>query len=38
MVKLLKYNKEKGEWVVIDYGIESQTDSYVAQGYIVQAM
>lgn len=35
MKKINLYKVIKGELVLVDYGVKSQTDSYIEQGYIV---
>jgi len=35
MKRINLYKIVKGELVLVDYGVESQIDSYVEQGYIV---
>ena len=36
MVKLYKFDTKKGDWVFVDYGVESKTEQYLAQGYVVR--
>lgn len=35
MVKLYRYDNEKGEWVFFDYGVRSKAREYTLQGYVV---
>ena len=35
MVKLYRFDSEKGDWIFCDYGVKSKVDLYLAQGYIV---
>jgi len=35
MVKLYRYDREKGEWVFFDYGVKSRAREYNLQGYMV---
>jgi hypothetical protein len=35
MVRLYKYSRKLGRWVLVDYGVQSKTDEYVRQGFVV---
>jgi len=35
MVKLYRWSKKKGRWVLIDYGVKNKVDEYIKQGYVV---
>lgn len=35
MVKLYKYNRKLGRWVLVDYGVLSKAREYTKQGYVV---
>ena len=34
MVKLYKYEKKIGRWVLADYGVKSKAKEYILQGYV----
>jgi len=36
MVKLYKFDKDKGAWVLADWGVLSKVNEYMAQGYIIK--
>ncbi len=36
MVKLYKYNRKLGRWVLVDYGVISKASEYTKQGYVVK--
>lgn len=35
MVKLYKYSRKLGRWVLVDIGVRSKAREYVMQGYVV---
>ena len=34
-MKLYRYDREKGKWVFVDYGVKSKVKEYILQGYVV---
>ena len=35
MVRLYKYSKKLGRWLLVDYGVKAKAADYVKQGYVV---
>jgi hypothetical protein len=35
MVKLYRYDTQKGKWILVDFGPKDKADSYARQGYLV---
>jgi len=36
MVRLYRWDSNKNDWVLADYGVESKTDIYTKLGYVVR--